>query len=519
MSLKLARKSFSKYFYILLLLIITLFLALPLDAKTTAYAFKAVSKTTANSKTASSKTLSAQTQSSTNQTSSVNSKNSLSSSYNNNLSSFISSYVNNSSGSTYTSSVISSYYNKSINNTYLSSSTSGSAISSSKVNSPSSSKTHSSVVSSKKVTSSRSSVSNHIPNVQLSTNKLIIGYYGGWSAYNGYTPDKINASHLNYINYSFAVIGSDLKITVEDSTIDYSNFDKLNQLKAKYNGLKTNIAIGGWDGSQNFSAAAATPSSRQVFAQSCIDFIQKYGFDGINLDWEYPASGGKLGNITSPSDKTNFTALLQELRTQLDALGDTNGNHYSLSIAGGASYGYLNNIEPTKIANYIDYAVVMAYDIHGNWDSYSDFNAPLYSPQISSPQYVWSDDASIKAWSSRGFPASKLLLGVPFYGYVYSVTSSQNNGLFQPFSACKTAGYDTIMSKYYPDAAFAKLYQPQAMVPYLFNGNTFISYDDESSLALKAKFALSNGLYGVSAWELSFDRSGVLLNAMYEAMK
>jgi chitinase len=463
---------FLNYFYILVLLFITVFLAIPFNAKTIFSAFSTLSEITANNKIVSSQF----------------------------------------SGD-YTSSTISSDINKTVNNTYSNNSVSESINLYSKINAASSRQIQSNSKSAQLKAKSTA------PHVQTLSKKLIIGYYGGWSAYNGFTPDKINASHLNCLNYSFAEIGSDLKITVEDTAVDYSNFIKLNKLKAKYTGLRTVIAVGGWDGSQNFSAATATPLTRQIFAQSCIDFVKKYGFDGINIDWEYPCSGGKIGNTESSYDKSNFTALLQELRRQLDTLSSKACKHYILSIAGGAGNGYLNNIEPKKIKGFLDYAVVMTYDIHGSFDKYSDFNAPLYSPALSSPQFVWSGDASVKAWVNKGFPAAKLLLGVPFYGYVYNVTSIQNNGLFQPFTACKAAGYDTIFSKYLSSTAFTKQYQPQAMVPYMFNATTFISYDDSASLAQKAKYALNNRLGGVSAWELSFDRCGVLLNALYKAMK
>jgi hypothetical protein len=120
----------------------------------------------------------------------------------------------------------------------------------------------------------------------------VVGYYAAWAAYSGYTPDKIDATKLTHINYAFANIGSDLKITLGYPDIDPANISRLNSLKQINPALKTIISIGGWSWSERFSDAALTDASRTSFADSCVDFIVKYGFDGAEIDWEYPVSGG-----------------------------------------------------------------------------------------------------------------------------------------------------------------------------------------------------------------------------------
>ena len=348
--------------------------------------------------------------------------------------------------------------------------------------------------------------------------KMVVGYYGGWSAYSGFTPDRISASNLDVLNYAFAKIGTDLKIAAGDPYIDEKNFKTLNSLKKSYSNLKTVISIGGWDDSGRFSDAALTESSRAVFADSVVEFIRTYGFDGVDIDWEYPTGGGLSSNASRPADKTNFGLLLKTLRSKLDASGAKDGKHYILSFAGAANSGYAGGVGLSTIAQYVDYGIIMTYDLHGGWDSFTDFNAPLFLPAGQSPQYKISVDLAVRSWLNYGFPAGKLVMGVPFYGYAYQGTVSTENGLWQRFSSTSTVGYDSIQSKYLNNASYAKFYDSSALVPWIFNGSTFISYDDAESLQHKVKYAVSKNLLGVSAWELGFDKSGALIGTIQKAL-
>jgi chitinase len=205
----------------------------------------------------------------------------------------------------------------------------------------------------------------------------IVGYYASWSRYSGYTPDKIDVLKLTHVHYAFANIDSNLKISLGYPDIDLLNIKGLNDLKLKNPTLKTIISVGGYSWSGRFSDVALTEASRSNFADSCVDFIVTYGFDGIDIDWEYPVVGGLSTNIKRPDDKYNFTLLMKTLREKLDARGAIDGKKYILSFAGAAGSWYLNQIELNKIDQYIDYVNVMTYDLHGPWEPYTNFNAPL----------------------------------------------------------------------------------------------------------------------------------------------
>ncbi len=345
----------------------------------------------------------------------------------------------------------------------------------------------------------------------------IVGYYAAWNK--TVSPKDIDAEKLTHINYAFANIGNDLKIELGYPDVDEKNIKELNKLKKINPELKTLISIGGWNWSGDFSNVALTEESRNTFADSVIDFIVKYKFDGVDIDWEYPVGGGLPTNKTRPEDKQNFTLLMRKLREKLDERGKIDGKHYLLTFAGATNNDYLNNIELDKLAEYVDYVNVMTYDIHGPRDQFTDFNAPLFTNSDRSPQYKWSVDEGITNWIKTGFPRDKMVMGIPFYGYEYKDVPDINYGLYQPFSHGNSISYSDIVKNYIDDPNFVHFFHKESKVPWLFDGFTFISYDNKKSIGYKAKYIKDKGLGGAMIWELGQDYEGVLLNSLYNDLK
>jgi chitinase len=153
----------------------------------------------------------------------------------------------------------------------------------------------------------------------------IVGYYPNWAIYRqpAFQPKDIDAKLLTHINYAFVKVDVQGNLILFDSwaDIDYrsdwnsekpywGNFLQLKELKEKNPHLKTLFSVGGWTLSDTFSALAASKQARQNFIQQCITFCEKYGFDGVDIDWEYPGFAEHNGH---PEDKENFTLLLKEL--------------------------------------------------------------------------------------------------------------------------------------------------------------------------------------------------------------
>lgn len=344
----------------------------------------------------------------------------------------------------------------------------------------------------------------------------VVGYYASWASAQGYTPDKLPAEQFTQINYAFAKI-EDGKAVLGDPARDGKALQGLTALRRRNPDLNIVLSLGGWDESAGFSDAAASAERRETFAQSCVDLLLEHGLDGVDLDWEYPVSGGAPGVVHRPQDKQNFTLLLRELRQALDRQGRRDGKAYVLTIAGAVEGGYLNNIEPQAVAETVDHIFLMAYDLHGPWDASADFNAPLYTPSGGPPRYRASVDDGVSAWLGRGVPAEKLVLGMPLYGYIYQGVSSRNSGLYQSFESAKSVPWDRVKSDYLNRSAYRQLRHEEAEVPYLYGNRSFLSYDDPASIAAKAELARRRGLGGVGFWELSQDSEGDLIQSAWAA--
>jgi len=354
-------------------------------------------------------------------------------------------------------------------------------------------------------------------NNEKSTGKsqhIIVGYYPAWKSYEGYTPDKVDVSKLTHINYAFANIGADYRISMGYPDKDPANFEMFKELKKINPDLKILISVGGWNWSGKFSDMAATEENRNAFADSCVEFITEYGLDGVDLDWEYPVGGGLETNSRSTDDKQNFTLLLCNIREKLNAQGLKDNKKYLLTIAAGASNYYIGNMEVDKFHNYLDFVNLMTYDINGPWDSYFDFNSPLYG----SGDDKTSIDSCVKAWLNAGLPADKLIMGIPFYGYKYDLSGTFDDGIRQKHMGGSALSYETIVKDYLSNPRYTKKFHEESLVPWLYDGETFISYDDPQSVALKAEYIRKKNLGGAMVWELSQDSKGTLLNSMYEEL-
>ena len=330
---------------------------------------------------------------------------------------------------------------------------------------------------------------------------IVVGYYAGWSAAQGYSPLDVPAEHLTHLNYAFAGIdGKSGRVVLTNPAADLRNFEQLRVLKQRNPGLRTLLSVGGWDDSTFFGRAAATEESRRLFAQSCLELILAHGFDGIDLDWEYPVSGGPAGIVNSPADRENFTLLLAAVRSALDGQGRMDGRKYELTIAGAPGNEYLKKIEGQKVAELVDHIFVMGYDMHGSWDGYSDLTAPLWQLPGYSPQYKNCVSEGVGAWLSAGIPARKLVLGIPFYGYLYEGVRPEGQGLHSPFESARSISYDRVRQEYLNRPGMSGGFSEQAAVPWLYGNSLFISYEDARSVTAKAAWAGGMGLAGVGIW-------------------
>ena len=368
----------------------------------------------------------------------------------------------------------------------------------------------------------------------------VVGYFASWAIYDrGYFVTDIPADKLTHLNYAFAGISENGEIALLDEWADTQfpypgdadnqplkgNFHQLQLLKEAHPQLQTLISVGGWSESDRFSDVALTPEARAKFAESAVAFMARYGFDGVDIDWEYPTGGGEEGNIERPSDKTNFVLLLAALRTALDAQGEQDGQHYLLTIALGSGRDAYEPLDWAQLVPLLDWINVMTYDMSGNWSTVTGFNAPLYDSQPNPPE-VGSSDNALTDLQTLGVPAEKLVMGVPFYGHGWSGVPAINNGLHQPFTGAAQGLWEAGSFDYYDVAAhyvgrYARFWDDAAQVPWLYDAasGTMISYDDPELMAKKAQYVREHGLGGIMFWEMSQDSKDLaLLTAIDEGL-
>lgn len=343
--------------------------------------------------------------------------------------------------------------------------------------------------------------------------KLLVGYYGSWNIYaRSYPVAKVPGGKLTHVNYAFAAINNG-GCTSADGHADAINFPELRQLKSTYPGLRTLISIGGPGTEKDFSQIAATSSTRQDFAKSCIQFMKSTGFDGIDVDWEFPG----------PLDKQNFTSLLIELRRQLDETGKTNNaTPYLLTFAAGASLYQYQNLDLAQISALVDWINLMAYDFHGPWSAVTGFNAPLYPAAADPERPDLNIQGAVEAYLSLGVPAQKIVVGAPFYGRGWAGVANANQGLYQSFDRGASSGltydYRDLATRFLTAGSdFRNYWDAEAKVPWIYSSSTgtMISYDDPQSLGLKADYVRSQNLGGMMVWQLAGDDAqNSLLNAI-----
>jgi chitinase len=348
----------------------------------------------------------------------------------------------------------------------------------------------------------------------------LVGYFSSAAAADKrlhVTDSNLPADRLTHLIYAFANVTSDGICASVNADLDSVNFPQLTALKKQYPNLITLISVGGASHSANFPAASATDAARLKLAQSCVSFMKTNGFDGVDIDWEFPGT----------ADKANFTALLTAMRNQLDTQGKTDNRAYLLTIAAPAGRGNLANLDLGAIHPLVDWVNLMTYNYVVASSTTTGLVAPLFAPPdapASSPASpAESVDSSVGAYLAAGVPAAKVVLGVRFVGTGWQGVPDVNHGLFQPVTppasgALNVASVDfgDLEATYLP--TYPRYWHSQAFVPWLFNASNsgvLISYEDAQSLGIKANYALSKQLGGAMIWDLNADDAQhTLVNAL-----
>ncbi|KAK0670020.1 putative glycosyl hydrolases family 18 protein [Cercophora samala] len=350
----------------------------------------------------------------------------------------------------------------------------------------------------------------------------VIGYYEAWNykkACQGMGFGDIPVGALTHAYFSFGYITpGDFRVAPMDD-LPTSLFSDFNNIKKRNIGLKTVVALGGWTFNDNgtvtqpvFSNMVSTAANRLTFINNLFGFMRKYGFDGVDFDWEYPGAGDRGGK---PDDGKNFVQFLKEL----DDINKDQPRKFIVSFTIPTSYWYLRHFD-LKAIDYVDFVNIMSYDLHGVWDS----NNPIGSKIYGHSNITEIDQALNLLWRND-VPANKLNLGLGFYGRSFTLTHPEcttpgcgfrDGGIKGPCS-----GEPGILS-YREIKAIIKEhnlkphYDKEAGVKYItWNSDQWVSYDDAETFKQKIDFANDRGLAGLLIWAIDQDTEDLeALNAV-----
>jgi len=342
-----------------------------------------------------------------------------------------------------------------------------------------------------------------------------VGYWQSWSIYRDegcqqMTTTEFDGGPYTHVVYSFASIDSSYKLEAWNGTYDHETplFKEFNTVKQRFPGTKTMIAVGGWTHNdpgpmQNrFSQMAGSRSNRIAFASSVVQFLRTYGFDGLDLDWEYPGLNERGGKR---EDYDNYVLLVKELRAAFNSASEP----YELTIAIPGNITKLEmGFDLVGLAEHVDWFNIMAYDLWGSWD----------------PKKIAMSHTDIRMideavdYMSHFIQRSKLVLGLGSYARTYELADDDCDDLMCPFKGpgkggCEsTDGFlpyfeiaDLVTSRGYDSLRYDEETQSMVMIT---DGNRLISYDNTVSFNRKIEYATDMCMMGQMLWAIDMLKDG-----------
>ncbi|KAI8261335.1 glycoside hydrolase [Colletotrichum sp. SAR11_239] len=341
------------------------------------------------------------------------------------------------------------------------------------------------------------------------TNGRTIGYYQGSNTRdrlcNHIYPSDIASAGYTHLYYSFASIDPNSFAVVPADPADVALYSEFAALKSR--GLQTWIAVGGFDFSDpnkathgTWSKLAASKESRTAFINSLLIFLPQHGFQGVDIDWEYPVASERGGN---PEDTQNLVYLVQEMHAAFNGA-------YGISLTLAPDYWYLRYFDAKAMESSVDFFGFMAYDLHGFWDQDVKTLGSIVRGQADIRDIATD---ALPLWFAELDP-SKINFGVALYGRGYTVTDKSCNNLECSFKGPSKAGVctnsDGVMSLVEIEQLIEKKgltpkYLPDAMMKQITWDDQWIGYDDADTIKEKKAWADNQCFGGTMAWSVDFN--------------
>lgn len=342
-------------------------------------------------------------------------------------------------------------------------------------------------------------------------------YTAGWAHYRPdpvqFHPEDVDTSLCTHLLFAFALLDpTGLTVVPDDPAHDTQMYVRLTNLKREMPHLKVMLSIGGWTmGSEEFTQTVSSQAHMHAAASSIIEYLHRYNFDGVDIDWEYPAARG-----SPPADKQRFTQFLKLLHDEFARdYHSTNRTHLLLSAAIAPSPARVQeSYEIIEISHYLDFINLMTYDMHGPWDTTVGHHSSLYSPSGDPTDSV---DYVINWIVNTTVDRRKLNLGLAFYGVSFNLTDTQRTSVGSPIQGAGKGGEilgEAGSLAYYEVCKLLTEHRstitesgrlPGTQSPYVVDGIRWTGYDDVRSIQEKVAYTMQMGLGGVFIWTIDMD--------------
>lgn len=332
------------------------------------------------------------------------------------------------------------------------------------------------------------------------SSKVFVGYVYGM-------PKGIRYELYTHLCHAFLAANKDGTLIARDNVPSHELARNAHQ-----HGVQVLVSLGGWGWDENFAAMTMDPAAEDRYVKAVMDLVDKYDYDGVDFDWEYP---------DTPIEIVGFERLVRRFRKALDELGEKKGRPMLVTMAAAAHPKTLEWLGRDFLLQTMDWVNVMTYDYTGPWTAFAGHHSPLFASSKLPKNSVLSTQLTMKYLvEEQGIPADRLAVGIPLYGKAFAVAEPYASTAGAPKPKTATVNYRDLRILQ-DQRGWIRKWDDDTKNPWLYapDGSEIIGYDDSQSVAIKTRWAMQQGLRGVFFWQVDADRMPDGSNPLQDAAR